>query len=296
MSKNALVIGAGGFGKYALPILRDLGLNVIATRRTQEGMEETQARTPYAEVIQLTRPDELRSLLEGRDIEVAYVATPTNTHVDYLREFANLGSQVRTKVVEKPLDNGSTSFEELYALAKCFKPGEVAIEAPMAAVGMNLGDLLKKARNVEFVWLAPKQSANPSTQILDLLFHPLTLFPSSYTSDVKRVTKLSNNSETKSLIEGTTRFGSIGKDKSWNVLLGQGKNTRSMRVDGVQYDLKQDETHANFFETLEGKVVGYTQNPLRVNFEYALHRNPLVPLDHGVSFQRQINDALSRIR
>lgn len=102
---HVALVGCGRWGKHILRDLRSLGCDVTVVAREAQSIERAREGGPAAIV---------GSIAELPAVEGVFVATPTSTHAQVVREALGLGVPV---FVEKPLTGDVESARELAELA-----------------------------------------------------------------------------------------------------------------------------------------------------------------------------------
>src|SRR6516225_1553348 len=111
------VIGTGFIGSvHAKNIARHPGMELVAVSDANTEFAKKIAVATGAEVVA-----EIGEIFNNRDIQAVLIATPTNTHVDYLKRAANAGKAI---YCEKPI---GLDYEEAEQAVRAIRAAKVPV-------------------------------------------------------------------------------------------------------------------------------------------------------------------------
>ena len=318
---NAIVIGAGGFGKHYARILSQLngkGLTgipfiekLIVTRTRLESAKDQAAaiRDHQAccagEVIgaEVNNPRQLVELLD--QYEPAFVgiaardkAIGDEIHAVYTHHAIKYGSVL----CEKPFSNATGDGSSLHYFDELFGHENRALfglELPLAVVMENikknkpLREMFVNARRFEFHW---ETISTPKNYIInDLSLHPWSLIPESYRIESAEVDDQGNTAHI-----GLELFNAqTGNHATGEITLREGGNFRGMMLDDYSIAVKIKGGLIQLIEldqSLEdavrvggsvryGDVLLEVHNPLEQNIIAVLRHDPLINLERTYDSQ-----------
>ena len=318
---NALVVGAGRFGKHYAKILSRLN-------------NENRPGIPYIDRLIITKTrlhrarDFADSLQEAGDCSVNEVIPAEAGHPDQLTDLLLKYKPQFTGIVALDKDIGDTihavyTAQALrYGAVLCEKPFGNAVgdgsslayfddlpgydnaalfglELPMAVVmrdmmqSRELGSLLTKARHFEFRWETTVSSGGDI--INDLALHPWSFIPEHYT-----IRSADVDDRTASADVTLHLYNEIsGLDATCKMVLRAGGTFRGMSIDGHAVVFRSEGTTLKLMETntpleaaaksggpgCSGPALLMVDNPLKQNILAVLRKNPLVKLKRAYASQ-----------
>jgi hypothetical protein len=311
---NALVIGVGYFGRHHARILSELNAEGLANLPVIEKLIVTRTRLDRAKAAaaeirnsikcsvntvigaEVGNTRQLISVLEKYQpgfisITARDKKRGDSIHADYTIQALKYGAVLCEKPFSHASGDGSSlrHFHELraYKNAKLF-----GLELPLAVVvrdilkDRHLGKTMLQADRLEFYWEAWDRGEKKI--IDDLVLHPWSLIPSSFTVEIRRV----NDCGT-----GADLFLHLyNRQTKWNlpckISLNIGAGFRGLQVDGMVIGFKSEASGIQLIKlnqslnqaantgikSLKGQVILAVDNPLKQNIVAALCHRPIIGL------------------
>ncbi len=309
---TALVVGAGGFGKYYARILSELGYNVVLSRTSKSAAEK-----------QVTALHRERRSSDDKiiGVRILTVGDLANTLVDYNPGFVAvtaksrnpmLGDKVHPEIAgpalaygckvlcEKPFDVATGDGESLdFFLETSGFSGyldNLSLELPFKQLyealrqngGNGLYDKMYHAQKMSFLW---RTTGSGNDVVGDLLLHPLSFIPDDFVlEEVKGVADIGNEakvdivySHDKRKIDVSVSLGYERDKKAGNTAAFQvddqvvgvvmGANLENMLV---PTDVTLDDIALARMRIITGEPIVSVVNPLKLNIQDALAGKGLV--------------------
>lgn len=318
---NAIVIGAGGFGKHYARILSQLngeGLSgiplinkLIVTRTRLEGAKDLAAAIrnheacSVGEVIgaEVNDPRQLVELLGKYEPGFVGIAARDKAIGDEIHAvYAHHSIKYGSVLCEKPFSNATGDGSSLRYFDELFSHENRALfglELPLAVVMENikknkpLREMFVNARRFEFHW---ETISTPKNYIInDLSLHPWSLIPESYR--IESVEKDDRGSIARinlQLFDPAT-----GRRATCEMTLREGGSFRGMKLDGrsiavkilggliklIELDHPLEGADQAGAAVRYGDILLEVHNPLEQNIIAVLRRDPLINLERTYNSQ-----------
>jgi hypothetical protein len=311
---NALILGAGNFGRHYARILSQINRDklpgipfidkLIVTRTRIEGSREiadfirNQNACAVNAVVpaKLSSPGDLMALIEKHQPEFIAIVARDNQKGDSVHAlYTAYALQSATVLCEKPFSNAfgdGSSLKSFDALFSYENKELFALELPFAVVMRQLmqsekfRNLYRNMRNLEFFW--ETQVTLENYIIDDLALHPWSLIPRAYPLKTVAVKREDNKADVKLVIENPF----TGLDVSCKLTLREGGNFRGMMIDDDVIGIKSEQASIKLIHlnaklaeaviagaaAMEGEILLEIDNPLKQNIVAALKQEPIVNL------------------
>jgi hypothetical protein len=318
---NALILGAGNFGRHYARILSQINRDqlpgipfidqLIVTRTSIEHSRKiadfirNQKACAVNAVVpaKLDSPVDLMTLMEKYQPEFIAIVARDNQKGDSIHAlYTSYALQNSTVLCEKPFSNATgdgSSLKSFDALFSYQNKELFALELPFAVVMRQLMQsekfryLYRNMRNLEFFW--ETQVTLENYIIDDLALHPWSLIPQSYPLKTVAVKGEGNTADVKLVIENPY----TDQDVSCKLTLREGGNFRGMMIDNDVIGIKSEQSsiklirlHAKLEEAaisgaavLEEEILFEVDNPLKQNIVAALKQKPIVNLQQTYASQ-----------
>lgn len=318
---NALVLGAGRFGRHYVRILAQLNSRhytdvprigkLIVTRTTQAGARDvvnaidTGTRKSVEAVIaeKVADAQDLKRLLERhRPGFIAIVARDRVTGDSIHARYARIALSHGAVLCEKPFMPATGDGASLAAL-KSIKaetcPHPLGLELPMAAVAHQIqrdpyiARAANKAGSIRFVWESAVRGAVDLVD--DLVLHPWSMLAPEYDICVTNILKR----ETRADIQLQLTHRHNGHRLPCNIQLAKGGHQRYMILDDVTLVFRSDGPWVRVFQVespaldsaaLQPKMESAREvlavyNPIEQHIVAMLRRHPIIGLDRIIQSQ-----------
>ncbi len=311
---NALVVGAGYFGRHHARIISELNAKnlpkipfiekLIVTRTTLDRAKEvvqsirSSSGCSVRDVIgaEVGNWQQLAGVLEKyrpafTSITARDKITGDSIHSEYTVHALKYGTVLCEKPFSHACGDGSSlrHFNELYG---CENAKFFGFELPLAVVSRKmtkdrkLRRAIRQARRFEFYWEAWDRGENRIIE--DLVLHPWSLIPQTFKTEIRRVDDRGTRADLLiNLFDRQTE-----RDLSCKIILKIGPGFRGLMVDDLAIAIKNkasliqlinlnqplERAAKTGIETRKGKVILEVDNPLEQNILAVLRRQPIVGL------------------
>tara|TARA_Y100000034_G_C6818763_1_gene368543 strand:+ start:101 stop:1096 length:996 start_codon:yes stop_codon:yes gene_type:complete len=320
----AAVIGAkkfdekGGFGKHHARVLGFLKYHdeILIARTDDESSVSTaqniQEKVGNGMIYSGFGVKDIYHLMtlveENRPMEFISIATPDNTHEEYVVYCAH---NSRVVFCEKPYskaDGDGSSLKSLYSLRKKINPQNIAINLPMIGFGIKmmkdiyLLQLLENAKTIRYLWgtLGLKPDGSLRKDVVDnLVLHPWSAIPKGY--EINNIKTNDNKDNARIMMDLQKGFSQIecvidlkyGIDFSGFEVVGKNGQVHTFAIKRkgmLNYLMSIDKTLEEAANTGNKNIIGIKSfitlnNPLQEHIQAAIQGNPIADLEMMIRSQ-----------